>query len=76
MISASDFSTPERERLAWLTILINSYDQEHDWANDEDPAATNEMLREVRSLADELEHKALPAPETPEQSPINDSIPF
>jgi hypothetical protein len=58
MVPAYDCSTPERERLSWLTVLIKSYESEHDWRKDEDPSATREMLREVRLLADELELRA------------------
>lgn len=61
MVSASDCSTPERERLSWLTCLISSYKAEHDWEADEDPTASREMLREVCALADELERQ-LPKP--------------
>ena len=62
MVSAGDVSTPERERLSWLTILIHQYEREHDWEADEDPDATREMIREVTALANELELKAAPAP--------------
>lgn len=76
MISCNDFSTPERERLAWLTILISSYKAEHDWENDVDPSATDEMLREVTELANELEQKVAPAPEELQPSPTPDEIPL
>ena len=34
----------DREELDWLDILISSYNQEHDWENDEDTLATQEMV--------------------------------
>jgi hypothetical protein len=58
MVPASDTTTPERERLSWLTCLIVTFEREHDWTADEDPSATREMLAEVRALADDLEKRA------------------
>lgn len=67
--------TPAQERIGWLRTLISSYDSEHDWGADEDPTATQEMLRECHSLADDLEGQ-LP-PEQPETTTEPDpSVPF
>ena len=63
MIAASDCSNPEREKLSWLTVLIRTFEQEHDWANDEDQAASREMVDVVRGLADELECRQIQAEE-------------
>jgi hypothetical protein len=76
MIPVYDISTPERERLSWLTCLLNCYRQEHDWNADEDPSATAEMLAQVESLADELEAKAAPAPPIAPSCEADPDMPF
>lgn len=61
MIAASDCSNPEREKLSWLTVLIRTFEREHGWDADEDPAAGQEMLRQVKALADDLEKRQIQA---------------
>lgn len=43
-----------RLRIGWIKALASAYEAEHDWAEDEDPSATREMLAECRSVADEM----------------------
>lgn len=41
-------------QIGWIKTLVTEHRKEHDWAGDEDPAATEEMLREASAVADEL----------------------
>lgn len=57
MIQSSDVSTTERSRASWLTVLVNEFERLRvlNPEPEDDPDAVDEMLREVRSLADDLE---------------------
>lgn len=63
------------QRIGWLRALVATFSEEHSWAEDEDPAATGECLRECRALAAELEAE-LPALEPLEAMPDDPTIPF
>ena len=81
----ADEADIKRERLAWLRCLIVMYRDEHDWKGDEDPEATDEMLRECETLADEYA-ATIPPPVPPpaqhvcatpeEQEAYDREIPF
>lgn len=47
-----------------LSCLAAAYEQEHNWENDEDPSATNELLIEVRALHAKLVSQLGQPPQT------------
>jgi hypothetical protein len=60
------------QQVGWLTALIGAYEQEHRWAADPDPLATQEMLTATRSLLARLERTV--APEGPPAGPPADEL--
>lgn len=53
------------QRLQWLNCLIVSYRQEHNWDQDEDAGATEEMLRESHTILTTLLEVMGDRPERP-----------
>lgn len=47
----------DRQRIEWLNNLICAYEGEHDWEQDCDHLATEEMLRECRFLLGHLRNQ-------------------
>ena len=65
------------DNLGWLRLLIVRFEQSHDWRNDEDAAATRDMLAACRTLANDL-GEWLPPDEPPDVAtlPVGDDSEF
>ena len=68
----------EVEDVEWLDILVGQFRSEHDWENDEDPTATQEMLAVCESIAFRLRMAAPPDRriEEMQSGAVDPSIPF
>ena len=67
----------DREELDWLGILVASYKSEHNWKDDEDPSATDEMISSCEHLLKKLRGQQEPEEPPQHYTPSDDdSIPF
>lgn len=63
-------------RIGAIKTLACAYNQEHNWADDEDPSATNELIREVEAIHRDLLAKLGERPARLEPEPMDPNLPF
>lgn len=63
-------------RIGAIKTLACAYNQEHNWADDEDPSATTELIREVEAIHTYMLAKLGERPARPKPEQMDPNLPF